>query len=227
MSSGETPQRFDLHMHSRFSPDSTVAPEEMVRVALARGLAGIAITDHNSVGGSLRAREVAPKGFIAVRATEVSASTGHVIALGIDQPIPRDLPPTEAVERVRALGGFASVAHPLRVWSGVGEPEARRMAADSVETVNGRTILRHNLRAAAIARDRKLPVTAGSDAHEVVNVGRAYVVVEDRVESEEQLLEALRKGRARAEGLSRRPEEWIPYGVKTIGQWMFRGFKRM
>jgi hypothetical protein len=227
MSAVERAQRFDLHMHSAHSPDSGVRVEDMVREARARGLAGIAITDHNQVEGSLKSRALAGNGFIAVRATEVSTSIGHIIALGVAERIPRDLAPAEAIERIHALGGIASIAHPLRIWSGVGEQEARRIPADLVETVNGRTISKHNLVAAAIARERGLSATAGSDAHELRNIGRAYVVLEERVETEEALLEALRRGRARAEGISRKPAEWIPYGVKCIVQWMSRGFKRM
>ena len=227
MASRPALQRFDLHTHSAHSPDSGVRVEDMVRQARANGLSGMAITDHNQVEGSLKSRSFAEPGFIAVRATEVSTSAGHIIALGVGELIPRDLSPAEAVERIHALGGIASIAHPLRIWSGVGEAEARRIPADLIETLNARTIPKHNALASAIAKERGFGVTAGSDAHELRNIGRAYVVIEDRIETEEQLIEALRKGRARAEGNSRKPAEWIPYGVKCIVQWMFRGFKRM
>ncbi len=41
----------DLHTHTRYSPDSRISPADLVALARRIGLAGIAITDHNSVEG--------------------------------------------------------------------------------------------------------------------------------------------------------------------------------
>src|SRR5262249_52897225 len=49
----------DLHVHTRFSPDSTAEPEAMLRAAAQRGLAAIAVTDHNTLAGAERTRAVA------------------------------------------------------------------------------------------------------------------------------------------------------------------------
>ncbi|MHB8604636.1 MAG: PHP domain-containing protein [Thermoplasmatota archaeon] len=46
--------RFDLHTHSTVS-DGSLAPEELVALAKAKGLDGIALTDHDNVGGLGRA----------------------------------------------------------------------------------------------------------------------------------------------------------------------------
>ena len=40
--------RFDLHVHSYFSSDAAGAPEELIVAARAKGLSGIAITDHDT-----------------------------------------------------------------------------------------------------------------------------------------------------------------------------------
>lgn len=50
--------RADLHVHTTAS-DGTLAPWEVVRRAAARGLAAVAITDHDSVAGIPAAREAA------------------------------------------------------------------------------------------------------------------------------------------------------------------------
>ena len=41
--------RFDLHIHSHFSPDSNSSVEAILMQAQEAGLDGLAITDHNSV----------------------------------------------------------------------------------------------------------------------------------------------------------------------------------
>src|SRR3989344_8702080 len=39
--------RFDLHVHSRFSSDALSSPESLLKKARQTGLKGFAITDHN------------------------------------------------------------------------------------------------------------------------------------------------------------------------------------
>ena len=41
----------DLHNHTQYSPDSRVLPAHLVARAKEMGLDGIAISDHNAVGG--------------------------------------------------------------------------------------------------------------------------------------------------------------------------------
>ena len=48
---------FDNHNHSTFSPDSRSSVEEIVRSAMAKGLAGIAITDHYDIDAPSRDQE--------------------------------------------------------------------------------------------------------------------------------------------------------------------------
>ncbi len=45
----------DLHIHTDFSQDGEILPEEIVNLALKEGVGTIAITDHNSVRGNERA----------------------------------------------------------------------------------------------------------------------------------------------------------------------------
>ena len=63
-----TTHRFDLHMHSFFSPDAADSPEDLIAAAKARGLSGIAITDHDNceVHEYLRAKGLAREDGMAV-----------------------------------------------------------------------------------------------------------------------------------------------------------------
>lgn len=47
--------KVDLHMHSCFSDDGELSPEEIVSIAIEKGMDVISITDHNSVKGIQRA----------------------------------------------------------------------------------------------------------------------------------------------------------------------------
>ena len=49
--------KFDLHTHTKYSSDGIIEPEKLVKTAIKRGLSGIAITDHDTLNGSLRAKE--------------------------------------------------------------------------------------------------------------------------------------------------------------------------
>ncbi len=78
----------DLHCHSTAS-DGVLAPAEVVRRAAARGVAVLALTDHDELGGLALAREAArAAGIVLVPGVEVSvtwrAQTIHVVGLGID-----------------------------------------------------------------------------------------------------------------------------------------------
>ena len=46
----------DFHMHTHFSPDSEMAPEQLVRRCKKVGLTCIAVTDHNTTEGAFEVR---------------------------------------------------------------------------------------------------------------------------------------------------------------------------
>ena len=55
--------KYDLHVHSRYSYDGILSPEEIVKIAIKKGLNGIAITDHNTIRGSQEAKNYETKDF--------------------------------------------------------------------------------------------------------------------------------------------------------------------
>lgn len=83
------PYACDLHTHSIYS-DGTCTPQEIVELAVARGLSAVALTDHNTVSGLpsfLKAAE--GKKVEAVAGIEISAVHGksevHVLGLFLPQ----------------------------------------------------------------------------------------------------------------------------------------------
>src|SRR5215217_1972164 len=83
----------DLHSHSTAS-DGTFAPADVVRLAKESGLSGLALTDHDTIGGIAEAAaEAARQGVDFLPGIEISAEyphpgTMHVLGYGVDPDSP-------------------------------------------------------------------------------------------------------------------------------------------
>jgi hypothetical protein len=181
----------DLHCHTSASFDSLSKPADVARVAAARGLTHLAITDHDRIDGALAARDAAPAGLTIIIGQEVRTSTGDLIALFVEQPIPPGLAPAEAARRIREQGGVVGLAHPYdRFRAGAARPgwedELERLLPllDYIETWNSRLMLGDgNRRAAELAHAHGLPGAAVSDAHTLLEVGVSYTIVDGPLDS--------------------------------------------
>jgi len=98
----------DLHTHSTAS-DGTCAPAEVVRLAHAANLAGLALTDHDTVAGLPEAAaEAARLGLAFLPGIEISAipptpdGTLHILGYGIDPASPTLTELTRALREARA-----------------------------------------------------------------------------------------------------------------------------
>jgi len=219
--------RFDLHVHSKFSRDGSSLPSVIMRRCKQLGLSGLAITDHNSIDGSFEARSLAKsEGLLVISGSEISTSEGHVLAYGVREIIPRDLSAAETVDRIRACGGLAAAAHPKRFPSGVGLKVAQRVSFDALEVQNGGSSERANRSAQRLAERLARPTTGGSDAHRLDEVGRSYTVLEG-VFTEDQALDAIRKGLSRTGGRSRTPAETAVYSMEVFAGWLRGGMNRL
>jgi predicted metal-dependent phosphoesterase TrpH len=219
--------RLDLHNHTRYSPDSLIAPADVVRVARKAGLDGIAITDHNAVGGIREAEGAVGSELLVIPGIEISTKSGHVLAYGVREVVPRDLSVAETVRRVEALGGVAVAAHPYRFWSGLGEVALSEAPFVAYETSNARTLRRGNERARAVALARRVGQTGGSDSHFLDEIGRAITTIDSGIVGPEDVVEALRAHRTSAEGRSRGASATVRYVTKAVGEWIFRGMRRI
>ena len=146
----------------------------------------IAITDHDTLDASLWAYEHrAHYAFDIVPGVEVSSREGHVLALWVTRPIPRDLSLAETVAAIHEAGGLAIVAHPFEPWVNahmirryLSNPDVLLQAkVDAIEIHNGGAFLpRVNWLARRLAHQLDLPVAGNSDAHslEAIGCGRTY-----------------------------------------------------
>ena len=189
--------RLDLHVHTTHSRDAFCSVGEAVKAARAKGLDGIAITDHDSIGGPPEAKKLSHGGFLIIPGIEVSSADGHILGLGVNELVPRGLPARETVKLIRKLGGIAVAAHPFVL--GKKPTLVYKAKFDAIEAFNSRAPFPSNRLARRFAERNRLPVTAGSDAHYPDEVGLASVGLncEKNVKS---ILREIKRGRASISG---------------------------
>jgi len=78
--------RVDLHLHSRYSPDSRTSLAALIERCREVGLDRIALTDHNTAEGALELHSQEPE--LCIPGEEVKTSEGEVIGLFINASIP-------------------------------------------------------------------------------------------------------------------------------------------
>lgn len=196
----------ELHAHSELSHDGRDSVEFLLEQASAVGLDALAITDHDAIEASLEAAALAPEyGLVGIPGVEITTEAGHVLGLGIAERVPPGLPYGETLERIREGGGIAVVPHPFQTSrSGVAGKVSHDALgrADAIEVYNSRLLTgRANRKAERFARERGLPMTAGSDAHISEMVGQAVTKVDTGVErTVEAILDGVREGNTAVEG---------------------------
>src|SRR2546426_4874100 len=152
----------------------------MIEAAIRKGLRGMIITDHDSVAGGLAGRKVARgyKDFKVIPGAEVTSHSGHILAIGIENNVPRGLTVEETVERIHDLGGIAIASHPFssRVRPSLGE---ECLKTDGIEVFNSMNRGLGNARAMSLAEANGRPRTAGSDSHWAKTVGNCGIICDD------------------------------------------------
>jgi hypothetical protein len=172
--------RVEFHCHTRFSKDCLVDPAALVARCAAGGIDRVIVTDHNSTGGALEAQALDPERVIV--GEEIMTQDGELLAAFVQETLPAGLPAAEAIARLRAQGAFISVSHPFDTGrSGHWRAEHLSQIAplvDAIEIFNSRCLLpRMNKQAAEFARRFDLPGTVGSDAHSLMELGRATLLL--------------------------------------------------
>lgn len=207
--------KIDLHTHSLYSGDTDAEPEEMVAVALQRGLHGMAFTEHYSFEASApaeRLREQHMGRLLILRGVEFSAAEGHCLIFGVntDRLALKYLPVEEIIKIVSPLGGVVIPSHPYRRGNSLGDFVYKAEGICALEGFNGGNLHDFNARAVEAARELRLPYTGGSDAHRPDEVGACYTEFDDPVDSG-NIVALLRAGRYRGVD-TRKISRWRGFG---------------
>ncbi len=165
-----------MHVHTCYSVDSLITPEELVFYAKKRGLDGVAITDHDRLDGALKI--AAETDFLIIPGIEISSSDGHVVALNVTGIVSGKLSASETVNRIHDAGGIAVACHPVGLFKG-SLGKHTNSSFDAVEVINSSAIpfsyaVKQSMK---IASRLGKPRLAGSDAHYGPEIGCAYTVV--------------------------------------------------
>lgn len=190
--------KIDLHVHSRFSADSTITSRELVHYAQKAGLDGVAVTDHDNMDGATKIAQ--ETGFFIIPGMEVTSLQGHVVALNIQKAIPSKLGIRETIERIHEANGIAIACHPTGLLKcGLGNLTPSDI--DAVEVINSSALpFRNSVRRnEAIAQRLGKPRVAGSDAHYGPEIGYAYTLVQAELDANE-VVEAIVQGRCKPFG---------------------------
>ncbi|MEE9406018.1 MAG: CehA/McbA family metallohydrolase [Candidatus Aenigmarchaeota archaeon] len=209
---------YELHCHSNCSKgkklpfESGGSPADIVRQADKAGLAGIALTDHDTIRGWRQAKAEARKlGLVFIPGLEISTKSGHVVGLGLNERVRPGMSVEDTVERIREQGGISVAVHPFDVRGDGIRYEMGK--CDAIEVFNGLSIDRLPNR---FCKWKAKGITAakvgGSDSHMLETVG----LVRNWIDADDMgsVLKEIKAGRVGIE------PKYIPMGlmVKWIRQ---------
>ena len=221
--------KLDLHIHSQYSEDAIGSPKDIIKSLKKKGLQGMAITDHNTVEGGLKAVKIAPKDFIVIPGIEISTADGHMLALNVEKNIARNLSIQRTVEKILDQGGTPIVPHLFRNMSGI-KKEKRTTIHQKINTIadfKACSMPKTNLKIAKIAKEFNLGGTGGSDSHDPAYAGYAYTVVDTTDINADTVLSEINKKKTWGEGVTMPLEYRRDRMLKSIKQFFQRGFKRI
>jgi predicted metal-dependent phosphoesterase TrpH len=171
-------------MHTTAS-DGWPSPLELVDYARATSLNVIAVTDHDTIEGALRAADHAAgrSKLEVVIGEEVSSRNGHIVALFIEKRIRPGMSAAATVHAIHEQGGLAVAVHPFwrtqrRTRSGLVHGVgwlAAELEFDAIEVENATPgFYVFNQMARRLNMGLGSAEVGGSDAHILDAVGRAY-----------------------------------------------------
>jgi predicted metal-dependent phosphoesterase TrpH len=183
-----------LHIHTLFSNDSSIHPKILVKQLLAHPYIKVAaITDHNTVKGYYKVRELAStyKDVLIIPGIEVSTVDGDLLLLGAAEVPPEPWTVEKVIDFARDLGCLVVAAHPYREF-GLGDL-TRNYKVDAIEVLNAGSPSYSNVLAEDLAKTMGLPGVAGSDAHRVDELLKAYTEIQAGMNLDE-ILKAIKNG---------------------------------
>lgn len=163
--------KYDLHIHSCYSPDSYSKPKNIIEAAKKKGLTGIAVTDHYTIKGGLEAYKAnQDPNFQVIVGMEAKTDCGDIIGLFLTKEIVSDKA-LEVIDEIHSQGGIVVLPHPLRSHK---LTEEILQKVDAIEVFNSVNKPEQNEKAIELAKKYNKPMLAGSDAHLISEVGRCY-----------------------------------------------------
>jgi predicted metal-dependent phosphoesterase TrpH len=176
----------DLHIHTNHSDGEPTVRAVLDTVAARGDIAVIAITDHDTIAGAVKARALLAEGgyrFEVIVGEEVTTRDGHVVGFFLHEAIAPDQSAAATIAAIHAQGGLAFAPHPFfndrplrtrREMESVGVLAAS-LPFDAIEVDNSTPFLEWaNARARRFAACHNRPTLGASDAHILAAIGKSY-----------------------------------------------------
>jgi predicted metal-dependent phosphoesterase TrpH len=189
----------------RVDPHVKILDDAVVRRAKARGLDALVYAPHFTRLSEIRRRaeRFSDDDLTIVPAREIFTGSWrdrrHVLAVGIDDPIPDFITLEAAMADLDRQDAAVLVPHPEFLTVSLDADQIRDYAAviDAVEAYNPKHLPWDDRRARAIVRDLDVPAFASSYAHLRRTVGEVWTTIEVDTAAEAAIVSALQDGVAR------------------------------
>jgi hypothetical protein len=201
----------ELHLHTKAgSADSSITADQLGERAREQGTDALVVTEHFRVWSDWEREAFEARwGIRLYPAIEVTTDLGHTLLIGVEPMTKLPSMTRELLAMAADEGWLAIAAHPFRhYYDGIHvsqrppfEPglDVDELAeyeyfgnVDAIEVANGGSTDRENGLALAVATKLGKPVTAGSDAHHIDEIGRERMDVPVLPESIEELAALLK-----------------------------------
>jgi predicted metal-dependent phosphoesterase TrpH len=208
--------KIDHHLHtSRYSPDSVVAPEELLERAKEVGLDGVVITEHDYqwAPDELAVLASHAEGLTVLSGAEVSTRDGHFLVYGLPDlnEAPPGVPLAELLEVVKRHGAAIVAAHPFRWDQDFAAIVAQHGPVfDALELVSKNVSPQTRHKTEKLLRKHKMGATGSSDGHEPETVGCYFSEFPGPITTMADFVAALHAKSARAR---HRPGASLPCGT--------------
>lgn len=200
--------RFDLHCHTKEgSPDGKATLSDYIRILKEKNYQGMLITDHNSHKAYTyyKNSSLCDSDFVVLRGLEYDTiDAGHILVImpsHVTLPILecRGLKVETLIRLVHLHGGILGPAHPcgemfLSFCRSLRYHKNRSILGkfDFIEVFNACESEKANQKAQKLSKLFALCPTGGSDSHKVDGVGFGYTDFSVKIETETDLIRAIK-----------------------------------
>lgn len=184
---------FDFHIHSKYSFDSILSPEKIIKTSIKRKLNGVCVCDHGTIKGGLYSKKNEPDDFIVIIGSEVHTEYGDIIGLFLSSEITSNNFNVVA-DDIESQDGIIVLPHPFR-----NKLDTNKIPIDIINRIkiiegyNSRTNNAGNQKAQELALNYHKPMVGGSDAHFSEEIGLSKTIFKD-ISEEDEIRKLLIKG---------------------------------
>jgi len=198
----------DLHVHSRFSLDSPVAPEQyleaLVELRKTHRINGLAFCEHRTFAAHQGLKSLAGKyGLIMLAGVEAETRWGHILLFCPDIDwlgsidFSRKFEALEFIAELDKRQGIAIPAHPFRGMMSLRDNVRKVPGLHALEAINGGNLPEENFFARLLAEELGLAQVGGSDAHFLNELGRGLTEFEAEIASIDEMIQEIKARRVR------------------------------